>query len=202
VKDLWHPPSVCDRRRQRSNVERRRDGRADGSRPASTSARRNTNSIWALVLRKSSPAHRANALCTSGSRRSSTAFRRIGSTVAVSATPLISTGNRHSPPVADRGRWRHSSSPTSGSRFDASDGRGDCARSSSRPAPDSAVRGLERFSANSAVSLTGFQVAIARLLQMRTLARLMSPAHARRSAARRLMLMAVGDERAEGNPDS
>src|SRR5260221_12684243 len=43
-----------------------------GSRPASASARRSTNSIWALVLRSSSAAHLAKASWTAGSSRSST----------------------------------------------------------------------------------------------------------------------------------
>src|SRR5882757_3629205 len=48
-----------------------------GSRPASASARRSRNSIWALVLRNSSPAHRARASCTAGSSRSSTLLRSL-----------------------------------------------------------------------------------------------------------------------------
>src|SRR6266851_10291198 len=48
-----------------------------GSRPASASARRSTNSIWALVLRSSSAAHRATASCTAGSSRSSTPLRSL-----------------------------------------------------------------------------------------------------------------------------
>src|SRR2546422_44856 len=47
----------------------------DGSRPASASARRSRNSICALVLRNSSPAHLASASCTAGSSRSRTCLR-------------------------------------------------------------------------------------------------------------------------------
>jgi hypothetical protein len=57
---------------------RGRIGRArPGSRPASASARRSRNSIWALVLRSSSPAHRARASWTAGSSRSSTLLRSV-----------------------------------------------------------------------------------------------------------------------------
>src|ERR1022692_4892733 len=48
-----------------------------GSRPASASARRSRNSIWALVLRSSSLAHLASASCTAGSRRSRTLLRSV-----------------------------------------------------------------------------------------------------------------------------
>jgi len=40
-----------------------------GIRPCSVSARRRRNSIWALVLRRSSAAQRARASCTAGSNR-------------------------------------------------------------------------------------------------------------------------------------
>ena len=48
-----------------------------GSLPASASARRSRNSIWALVLRNSSLAHRARASWTAGSRRSRTLLRSV-----------------------------------------------------------------------------------------------------------------------------
>ena len=48
-----------------------------GSRPASASARRSRNSIWALVLHSSSPAHRARAPWTAGSSRSRTLLRSV-----------------------------------------------------------------------------------------------------------------------------
>jgi hypothetical protein len=46
-----------------------------GIRPASSRARRNSNSMWALRLRKSSAAHLARASWTFGSIRSSTCLR-------------------------------------------------------------------------------------------------------------------------------
>ena len=63
-------PHACAERGRRTGAERRR--------PASTSACRRRYSIWPLVLRRSSAAHRARALCTAGSRRRRTAFRRVG----------------------------------------------------------------------------------------------------------------------------
>jgi hypothetical protein len=48
-----------------------------GSRLASARARRRRNSIWALVLRSSSPAQRASASCTSGSSRRRICFRSV-----------------------------------------------------------------------------------------------------------------------------
>src|SRR5580698_4743722 len=57
-----------------------------GSRPASARARRSRNSIWALVLRSSTLAHRARASWTAGSRRSSTLLR------SVTAAPCRSSG--------------------------------------------------------------------------------------------------------------
>src|SRR5215470_2465579 len=48
-----------------------------GNRPASASARRNRKSIWAFVLRSSSPAHLASASCTAGSSRNSTLLRSV-----------------------------------------------------------------------------------------------------------------------------
>src|SRR5215472_15193813 len=48
-----------------------------GSRPASASARRSRNSIWALVLRSSSLAHLASASWTAGSSRSRTLLRSV-----------------------------------------------------------------------------------------------------------------------------
>src|SRR5499427_2122259 len=48
-----------------------------GIRPASASARRSRNSIWALVLRNSSAAHRARASWTAGSSRSNTLLRSL-----------------------------------------------------------------------------------------------------------------------------
>src|SRR5204863_6433879 len=48
-----------------------------GSRPASARARRRMNSIWALVRRSSSAAHRARASWTAGSRRSRMLFRSL-----------------------------------------------------------------------------------------------------------------------------
>src|SRR5260221_11311963 len=48
-----------------------------GSRPASASARRSRNSIWALVLRSSSAAHLAKASWTAGSSRSRTPLRSL-----------------------------------------------------------------------------------------------------------------------------
>lgn len=46
-----------------------------GSRPFRRNASRSATSIWALRLRKSSSAHLANASCTLGSSRTSTARR-------------------------------------------------------------------------------------------------------------------------------
>ena len=48
-----------------------------GQPPASARARRSRNSIWALVLRNSSAAHRASASWTAGSSRSSTPLRSL-----------------------------------------------------------------------------------------------------------------------------
>src|SRR5215470_271225 len=56
-----------------------------GSRPASASARRSRNSIWALVLRSSSLAHLARASWTAGSSRSRTLLR------SVTAVPWLSS---------------------------------------------------------------------------------------------------------------
>src|ERR1019366_1205409 len=50
-------------------------GPAAAPRPASLKARRKRNSIWALVLRSSSDAHRASASWTDGSSRSRTLLR-------------------------------------------------------------------------------------------------------------------------------
>src|ERR1700759_374700 len=67
---------------------RRRIGPARaGSRPASASARRSRNSIWALVLRSSSPAHRARASWMAGSSRSRTLLRSV--TVAPHLPSLV-----------------------------------------------------------------------------------------------------------------
>src|SRR5215831_13481659 len=48
-----------------------------GSRPASVRARRSRYSIWALVLRSSSAAHRARASWTAGSSRSKMLLRSL-----------------------------------------------------------------------------------------------------------------------------
>src|SRR5215469_18912531 len=60
-----------------------------GSRPASARARRRRNSIWALVLRSSSAAHRARASWTAGSRRSR---RLLRSLTAVPVPALLVEG--------------------------------------------------------------------------------------------------------------
>src|SRR5215469_300789 len=60
-----------------------------GIRPASASARRSRNSIWALVLRSSSEAHRASASWTAGSSRSSTPLRSL---TAIPCPPSLVEG--------------------------------------------------------------------------------------------------------------
>src|SRR5499427_10590087 len=60
-----------------------------GIRPASARARRSRNSIWALVLRSSSEAHRASASWTAGSSRSS---RLLRSLTAIPCPPSLVEG--------------------------------------------------------------------------------------------------------------
>src|SRR6185312_13333723 len=84
-----------------------------GSRPASARARRRRNSIWALVLRSSSAAHRARASWTAGSSRSRMLFRSL-TVVAVPASLVEGAGvddllgrllaAQHDEQVGDHGR--------------------------------------------------------------------------------------------------
>lgn len=66
-----------------------------GSRPASASALRSRNSIWALVLRNSSAAHRARASCTAGSSRSRIPLRSL----TVPGPSASCTASRNSRPA-------------------------------------------------------------------------------------------------------
>jgi hypothetical protein len=79
-----HPVSAIDRRGVDTSAHpvggRPRLGKGwalFGIRPASSSARRNSISMWAFKLRNSSPAQRVSASWTAGSIRSSTCLRSL-----------------------------------------------------------------------------------------------------------------------------
>src|SRR5258708_10084354 len=74
-----------------------------GSRPASASARRSRNSIWALVLRSSSAAHLAKASWTAGSSRSSTPLRSL----TASPSPCLRSALPCPPSLVDRAGVYH-----------------------------------------------------------------------------------------------